>query len=85
MAVAIENSKSWSVVSCGSMSQLKKEVEKKTRIPANEQTLYCQETPLLDEMLLDECQGIDDGVALCLLRKPFIINIYRPDIKVTKG
>ena len=34
-------------------------------------------------MLLDECQGIDDGVALCLLRKPFIINIYRPDIKVT--
>ena len=99
MAVASENSKSWSVVICGDLpapfgvfvpdphkltvSQLKKEVEKKTRIPANEQTLYCQETLLSDEMLLDECQGVDDGVALCLLRKLFIINIYRPDIKVT--
>ena len=99
MAVKSGNSKSWSVVICGDLpapvgifvpdphkftvSQLKEEVEKKTKIPANEQTLYFQETSLSDEILLDECQGIDDGVALCLLRKPFIINIYRPDIKVT--
>ena len=99
MAVKSGNSKSWSVVICGDLpapvgvfvsdphkltvSQLKEEVEKKTNIPANEQTLYCQETSLSDEVLLGECQGLDDGVALCLLRKPFIINIYRPDIKVT--
>lgn len=99
MAVKSENSKSWSVVICGDLpepigvfvpdphkftvSQLKEEIEKNTEIPANEQTLYCQETPLSDGMLLDECQGIDDGVALCLLRKAFVINVYRPDCKVT--
>ena len=99
MAVRSENSKSWSVVICGDLpepigifvpdphkftvSQLKEEIEDYTDIPANEQTLFCQETPLSDKMILDECQGIDNGVALCLLRKAFVINVYRPDIKVT--
>ena len=64
------------------VTQLKEEVEKKTNIPVREQTLYCQEIPLPEGKLLVECQGIDNGVALCLVRKPFIINVYRPDGKV---
>ena len=92
MPVKSENPKCWSVIICGDLpepfvvfvpdphkftvSQLKEEIEKKIVIPANEETVYCQETPLSDGMLLDECQGIDNGVALCLLRKEFVINIY---------
>ena len=64
------------------VTQLKQEVEKKTNIPVSEQTLYCQEIPLPEGKLLVECQGMDNGVALCLVRKPFIINVYRPDSKV---
>ena len=57
-------------------------MEKKTNIPVSEQTLYCQEIPLPEGKLLVECQGMDNGVALCLVRKPFIIKVYRPDSKV---
>ena len=75
MAVKSENPKCWSIVICGDLpepfvvfvpdphrftvSQLKEEIEKKIVIPANEETVYCQETPLSDGMILDECQGID--------------------------
>ena len=57
-------------------------MEKKTNIPVSEQTLYCQEIPPLEGKLLRECQGMDNGVALCLVRRPFVINVYRPDGKV---
>ena len=86
----------WNIIVCGdieepvvlfipcksTVTQLKEEMEKKTSIPVREQTLYCQEIPLPEGKLLVECQGIDNGVALCLVRKPFIINVYRPDGKV---
>ena len=86
----------WNIIVCGdfedpvvlfipyksTVTQLKEEVEKKTNIPVSEQTLYCQEIPLPEAKLLVECHGIDNGVALCLVRKPFIINVYRPDGKV---
>ena len=86
----------WNIIICGdieepfllsfpyksTVTQLKQEVEKKTNIPVSEQTLYCQEIPLPEGKLLIECQGMDNGMALCLVRKPFIINVYRPDSKV---
>ena len=59
----------WNIIVCGDIedpvvlfipcksivTHLKEEVEKKTSIPVNEQTLYCQEIPLPESKLLVEC------------------------------
>ena len=80
----------WALIICGDLrepiiltipdphtwtaTQLKNEVEKKTKIPVNEQTLYCGETPLLDNTLpLAKYKAMKNGKALCLARSSYVI------------
>lgn len=79
----------WALIICGDLrepiiltipdpltwtvTQLKNEVEKK-KIPVSEQTLYCGETPLLDNTVpLAKYKVMKNGKALCLARSSYII------------
>ena len=65
--------------------QLKEQIEKEMSIPVSEQkALYYQEKPLLDDRCLSDCEGMRNGSAVMVARKPFIIHVYRNDIDVTK-
>ena len=66
------------------VTQLKTEVEKKTQIPVSQQTIYCGETPLLDIIKpLAKCEGLTNGIALCLARSNFVITAQRTDYRTT--
>ena len=67
----LEDPVTLSISYMSTVTQLKEEVEKKTNIPVSEQTLYCQEIPLQEAKQLVECQGMHNGVALCLVKKAF--------------
>ena len=78
ITVIIPDPHQWTV------TQLKIEVEKKTHIPVSEQTIYCGETPLLDiTKPLTKCEGLTNGIALCLARSNFVITAQRTDYGMT--
>ena len=91
--------KNWTLIVCGdfdkplailvpdpaewTISDLKKEVNKKINVPEDKQTLYCQEKVVPEEIPLQKCKGMKNGVALCLALKPVIIDVYRADLDTT--
>ena len=78
VTVIIPDPHQWTV------TRLKTEVEKKTQIPVNEQTIYFGETPLLDIMTpLAKYEGLRNGIALCLARSNFVITAQRTDYGTT--
>ena len=65
--------------------QLKELIEKKVNIPVNEQkAIYFQEKPLPDDRRLSDCEGMRNGSAVLVARKPFTIHVYRNDVDITK-
>ena len=91
--------KNWTIIFCGDfdkplailvpdpakwcVSDLKKEVSKKISVPENKQTLYCQEKLVPEGITLQKCEGMKNGVALCLALKPVIISVHRADLDAT--
>ena len=91
--------KNWTIIFCGDfdkplailvpdpakwcVSDLEKEVSKKISVPENKQTLYCQEKLVPEGIPLQKCEGMKNGVALCLALKPVIISVYRADLDAT--
>ena len=65
--------------------QLKELIEKKVNIPVSEQkAIYFQEKPLPDDRRLSDCEGMRNGSAVMVARKPFTIHVYRNDVDITK-
>ena len=65
--------------------QLKELIEKKVNIPVSEQkAIYFQEKPLPDDRCLSDCEGMRNGSAVLVARKPFTIHVYRNDVDITK-
>ena len=65
--------------------QLKELIEKKVNIPVSEQkAIYFQEKPLPDDRCLSDCEGMRNGSAVMVAKKPFTIHVYRNDVDITK-
>ena len=62
------------------VKQVKTEVEKKTKIPLSEQTIYYGKTPLLDDTTpLTNLKGIKNGDILCLTTSNIVIKVEHQD------
>ena len=91
--------KNWTVIVCGDfdkplailvpdpvkwcVSDLKKEVSKKNNVPEDKQILYCQQKVVQEGIPLQKCEGMENGVALCLALKPVIISAHCADLHTT--
>ena len=91
--------KNWTIIVCGDLdkplailvpdpvewtiSDLKKEVSKKINVLEDKQTLYCQEKVVPEGIPLQKCEGMENGVALCLALKPVIISAHCADLEAT--
>ena len=91
--------KNWTVIVCGdfdkplailvpdpvkwTISDLKKEVSKKINVPEGKQILYCLEKVVPEGIPLPKCEGMENGVALCLALKPVIISAHCADLHAT--
>ena len=91
--------KNWTIIVCGDfdkplailvpdpakwcVSDLKKEVTKKINVPEDKQTLYCLEKVVPEGIPFQKCEGMENGVALCLALKPVIISAHRADLHAT--
>ena len=92
------SSDDWSIIVCDgdaksvvmiskqhTVLQLKELIEKKMKIPISKQkALFCQEKPLPDDRRLSDCEGMRNGSAVLVARKPFTIHVYRNDVDITK-
>ena len=61
------------------VADIRKEVGKKTGLPEREQTIYINGTPIPVEEPLDECEGMRNGAALCLVANPVRLRVQRSD------
>ena len=61
------------------VADIRKEVEKKTGLPETEQTIYFNGSPIPEDKPLDECEGMRNGAALCLVTKPVRLKVQRSD------
>ena len=77
VAIFVPNPQRWTV------ANIKEEVEKKIGIPARDQVIYCNEKVLPEQLPLVDCEGMRNGAALLVGRKPFIVNVYRTDADIT--
>ena len=70
---------------CWTISQLKIQVESKTKLPTSDYALFCDEELLPDEATIANCKGMKNGVAVCLVctAKDFVINVQRVDSEIT--
>ena len=75
-AIFVPDPQQWMV------ANIKEELEKKVAVPANEQIIYCNEKVLPEQLPLVDCEGMRNGVALLMCRKPFIINVYCSDTDI---
>ena len=55
------------------VANIKEEVEKKIGIPGRDQVIYCNEKVLPEQLPLVDCEGMRNGAALLVGRKPFIV------------
>ena len=92
------SSDDWSIIVCDgdaksvvmiskrhTVLQLKELIEKKMKIPISKQkALFCQEKRLPDDRRLSDCEGMRNGSAVLVARKPFTIHVYRNDVDITK-
>ena len=62
------------------VKQVKTELEKKTKVPVSEQTIYYGKTPLLDDITpLANLKGIKNGDVLCLTTSNIVIKVEHQD------
>ena len=77
VVIFVPDTQQWTV------ANIKEEVEKKIGIPARDQVIYCNEKVLPEQLPLVDCEGMRNGAALLVGRKPFIVNVYRTDADIT--
>ena len=61
------------------VADIRKEVEKKTDLPEREQTIYFDGSSIPEGTPLDECKGMKNGAAVCLVTKPVRLKVQRSD------
>ena len=61
------------------VADIRNEVEKKTGLHWSEQTIYFNGSPIPEDKPLDECEGMRNGAALCLVTKPVRFKVQRSD------
>ena len=69
--VLVSNPKKWKV------AHIKKQIEDEAKVPACDLDPYLNHQVLPDDRTVYECDGMENGVAICAVMKPFVITVYR--------
>ena len=69
--VLVSDPRKWKV------ARIKKQIENEAKVPACDLNLYLNDRILPDDRTVYECDGMENGVAICAAMKPFVITVYR--------